>query len=78
MTLFFPAFMHFSRTSQSIGNMTCLTCENVNNTYNWAEVLSNGKYLVQDVRGSGTPKTFLKRINKNLTETNSKLYYMIV
>ncbi|CAH8616381.1 unnamed protein product [Schistosoma guineensis] len=62
---------HVYWTSQSIGNMTCLTCENVNNTYNWAEVLSNGKYLVQDVRGSGTPKTFLKRINKNLTETNN-------
>ncbi|CAH8550313.1 unnamed protein product [Schistosoma turkestanicum] len=62
---------HVYWSSQSIGNMTCLTCENVNNTYNWAEVISNGKYLVQDVRGSGTPKTLLKRIIKNFTETNN-------
>ncbi|KAK4467695.1 hypothetical protein MN116_008631 [Schistosoma mekongi] len=66
-----PKNAHVYWSSTSKGNITCLTCENVNNTYNFGEVLSNGKYLVQDVKGPGIPKTLLKRIDKNFTDINN-------
>nr|CAH8867732.1 unnamed protein product [Trichobilharzia regenti]CAH8867733.1 unnamed protein product [Trichobilharzia regenti] len=52
-------------------NILCLTCDNVNYTYNLVDVFPNGKYFIQDIRGSSVPKTMLKRIDRNLSATDN-------
>ncbi|CAH8600351.1 unnamed protein product [Heterobilharzia americana] len=66
-----PKNAHIYWTSLSRKNMSCLTCDNVNYTYNLGEVFPNGKYFIQDVKGSSVPKTMLKRIDRNSSGTDN-------